>query len=153
MENLNELGLTLPWVIGLVILTASQLILNRSSRSAQERHLTREVQLMEARIRRSIELERNQFEARFQSLCCEQKGTLEQLQASLAEKELRSQWRLEFPQSGTGSRLEKRHQVLALAQMGMDSRDISRKLRLSQGETELLLGLREGLALAGAQRG
>lgn len=153
MESMNELGLTLPWVIGMVILVAGQLILGRSYRSGQERQLTRTVQLMEARIRRSIELERSQLEGRFQGLCGEQKAAFEQLQASLAEKELRSRARLESPQFGTGSRLEKRHQVLALAQMGMDSRDISRKLRLSRGETELLLGLREDLILAGAQRG
>jgi hypothetical protein len=153
MDILNEMGLTLPWLLGLAILTATQVILFRVFRSGQERNLTRLVHLMEARIRRSAELEKTQLESRFQALGTEQKEAFERLRAELAEHELRFRTRVDAPSSGIGNRLEKRHQVLALARMGMDSRDISRKLRLSRGETELLLGLREDLVGIGTERG
>ncbi len=153
MDTLNGLGLTLPWLLGLAILTVSQVIIFRLSRAGQEQNLTRLVQLMEARIRRSVELEKSQLEARFHALNKERKEAFEQLRAELAENELRSRTRVDVPSSGIGNRLEKRHQILALARMGMDSRDISRKLRLNRGETELLLGLREDLVGAGTERG
>jgi len=153
MEVLNEMGLTLPWLLALAILTAGQVILFRVLRAGQERNLARLVHLMEARIRRSVELEKTQLESRFQALNTEQKEAFERLRAELAENELRIRTRADVPSSGIGNRLEKRHQVLVLAQMGMDSRDISRKLRLSRGETELLLGLREDLVGIGTDRG
>lgn len=52
-----------------------------------------------------------------------------------------------------GNRLDRKHQVLALAQMGMGPRDISRKLRLPLGETELLLGIWENFKTSEIQNG
>jgi len=43
----------------------------------------------------------------------------------------------------SNSTLDRKHQVVSLAQMGLDVKKISRRLRMSQGETELLLGLKE----------
>jgi hypothetical protein len=52
-----------------------------------------------------------------------------------------------------GNRLDRKHQVLALAQMGLGPRDISRKLRLPLGETELLLGIWENFKTSENQNG
>jgi hypothetical protein len=41
------------------------------------------------------------------------------------------------------SPLDRKHQVVTLAQRGLDSKGISQRLRLSRGEAELLLGLKE----------
>lgn len=128
---------------GFTLIVAFQYCLFRVLSARQRRGLDNLLQTLDGRIRRFSETERSELEFLLQRLAEEQRQNLDALRNRLVENELRQQAGLTRSDCLSGGRLDKRHQVMSLAQMGFDSRDISRKLRLSRGETELLLGLCE----------
>ncbi len=146
MTWLNEMGVDPIWAAAGVFLAVHCLALCLAS-IAQRRNLVRRLQLLEEGFHRAQAQERSNLEHRLRELGEHQKESLEALRNGLAESRLRSHPGGLGPlEAAPGTRLEKKHRVVSLAQMGFDSRDISRKLRLSRGETELLLGLSEHFA-------
>lgn len=82
-----------------------------------------------------------ELEGRFRGFIDAHQAQCDELGRQLREESARSgRIRAEHDPA---SRLDKKHQVLSLAQMGLAPRDISQKLRLPLGETELLLGIWE----------
>jgi hypothetical protein len=143
MATIQALGLDPNWVLGIAFLAGVQYALFLALSARQRRGINVLLQTLDSRIRRFGEAERNELEVKLLRLSEEQRQGIESLKSSFLESELRRQTGPARPDGPSGGRLDKRHQVMSLAQMGLDSRDISRKLRLSRSETELLLGLGE----------
>ncbi len=141
MEFIDGLGIEPVLLLGIAFLAAFQCLLFRILSARQRRAAEQLFQRMEARIRALGDKERAELEARLERFREEQHRSFESFRIRLAEGELRKQIGSTRADCASVGRLDKRHQVMSLAQMGFDSRDISRKLRLSRGETELLLGL------------
>lgn len=76
-------------------------------------------------------------------------SALAELQRELARVRLREASPESRAKPG-GFNLDKKHHVVSLAQKGLDSEDISRRLRIYQGETELVLGLKQYLNSLGS---
>jgi len=73
----------------------------------------------------------------------EQRERWSEVRKTIARLEFKSGGVSEHTQRSTTFGLDKRHQVCALARQGLAAEEISKKLKLYRGETELLLGLRK----------
>lgn len=143
MSTIQAFGLDLNWLLGIAALAGFQYALFLALSARQRRGINGLLQTLDARIRRFGEAERSELVVHLRRLGEEQRQSTEALKNHFLESELRRYTGSTHSDCPSGGRLDKRHQVMSLAQMGLDSRDISRKLRLSRGETELLLGLCE----------
>jgi len=153
MDWATSLDSTSGWAVALALIVVVQWGLHRVASRRQKQELVQLACRLESRLKESGESEWGVVQARIKSFCEEQQEALDQLRLSLAETELRRRSGTIGQDSNSVARLDKRHQVLALAQMGFDSRDIAKKLRLSRGETELMLGLCGSIPEVGVQHG
>jgi hypothetical protein len=82
------------------------------------------------------------IQQRFSSLALEHKDSMTELRRLMGRMELR---RLSgsFGKTTRAFDLDKKHHVVTLAQRGLNTADISKKLKIYQGETELVLGLKD----------
>lgn len=103
---------------------------------------------LEQRMGQALATRTAELEGRIQACLQAQQSQREELRRWVREESRAAYPR---PEPEPVTRLDKRHQVYSLAQMGLDSRDISRKLRLPLGETELLLGIWENFNRAEKQ--
>lgn len=141
----------LPLATGLLFLYSGWLTF---ALVGQRRAAERTLEKVELRLNEMHRIRLAEIENRIEALGQSQRTAWEEYRRDLAGRGLR--WSLRSTRSVEpegGSRLDKKHQVVSLAQKGLDSRDISRKLRLPLGETELLLGLWENFAASGTQDG
>lgn len=141
MTDLEQWRLYLPWLVGgsaflLLQWLVIYLFLGRKTRATQ-----RKIELLDMKRRHAMNAGFSRLEAQMIRLCELQRDGLKTLAERSETGRLPSANTGQTPGSPHGLRLEKKHQVVSLAQMGFNSRDISRKLRLCRGETELLLGL------------
>jgi hypothetical protein len=85
------------------------------------------------------------FQQRFSDLALEQKESMADVKRLVGRMELR---RLSgnFAKTTRPFDLDKKHHVVTLAQRGLNTADISKKLKIYQGETELVLGLKDYVA-------
>jgi len=107
----------------------------------QSRAFSKQMTLLEVRVRKGLEWQWSRIEERFGRLEEGSRTQWEELQRGWAERELRRAVSLRPQGEVASGRLEKRHKIQVLAEAGLTPREIARKLRLSLGETELLLGL------------
>lgn len=143
MTTIQTYLLEYGWVGAFVLLASFQYLLFLKLSAGQRRHLQELLQILETRIRHLSEAGKTELESGLQRLSEEQRQSVDSLKSRLVESELRRHTGMARTEVSSGGRLDKRHQVMSLAHMGFDSKDIARKLRLSRGETELLLGLCE----------
>lgn len=116
----------------------------------RQRRIPAWAQEIEQRMGQTLATRAAELEGRIQACLQMQQSQREEL-----HRRLRDESRAAYPPPELQplTRLDKRHQVYSLAQMGLDPRDISRKLRLPLGETELLLGIRQNFNRAENQHG
>lgn len=144
----NVIGST--WLQYLVVVNLALMVLGLAQAlwvAGRQRRTLAAAREIGQRVEQSLATRTAELEGRIQACL--------QIQQSLGEEMrrwLREESRTVYPRQEV-TRLDKRHQVYSLAQMGLDSRDISRKLRLPLGETELLLGIRENFNSAEQQHG
>jgi hypothetical protein len=83
-----------------------------------------------------------ELDGRFSALAQEQKESMGEVRRLVGRMELR---RISgnFSKTTRAFDLDKKHHVVSLAQRGLDAADISKKLKIYQGETELVLGLKD----------
>ena len=94
------------------------------------------------------ELAESKLESRLGSLEKTHGERLRDLQVTLGRIGLGPAFSIE-PQDFRPTRLDKKHHVLSLAERGLTSGEISEKLGLRSGETELVLGLQRHFAKQG----
>jgi len=146
MVWLDEMGVSPVWIAAGVMVAVHCVALFLLS-VGRKRDLKRRLCLLESGLRTAFEQERSHLEKRFREFGDRQTEGLEELRATLVGNRFQVHSRMSgLPEEAAENRLEKKHRVISLAQMGFDSRDIARKLRLSRGETELLLGLSQRFA-------
>jgi hypothetical protein len=147
MVWLDEMGVSPVWIAAGVMVAVHCAALFLLS-IGRKRDLERRLCLLESGLRTAFEKERSHMEKRFREFGDRQTEGFEELRTTLVGNRLQVHSRRSgLPEeAAVETRLEKKHRVISLAQMGFDSRDIARKLRLSRGETELLLGLSQRFA-------
>ncbi|MFB3901862.1 MAG: DUF6115 domain-containing protein [Acidobacteriota bacterium] len=138
MTSIQVWGLQVRWwylvAAGLGLAFLSQMLLIYCAMICQRRWIVRECKALEKRLQASVQAAASSFPE------CS-KEVHEELIRKLAQWEMRKMASTERELTAKAGRLEKKHQVLLLARSGLNNHEISNKLRLPRGETELLLDL------------
>ena len=142
MNMLN--GIPMQWLIlGLFGFMAFQTILTLKLMSKSNQEIDRSFQTLARRFKTSMDYTARNLISQVEQLEALQTESFKGVDAKLSRVEMRSLSDATRVKKASSSPLDRKHQVVSLAQMGLDSKGISRRLRLSQGEAELLLGLKE----------
>jgi phosphomevalonate kinase len=142
MELFNQIPS--QWLIlGLFGVIGLQTILMMKLFNKQNKKIDASFLTLERHIKARLNSAAENIYQELQHLASYQNESFQTIDEKLSRIEKRSFSDIAKSVRPSASPLDRKHQVVSLAQMGMDSKGISKRLRLSRGEAELLLSLKD----------
>lgn len=128
---------------GLVLVGVVSFILNAVVCTLSTFHQKKKSNRLLEKSQRELSIRIHQLEEDLASSREEQRDRWAEFRKTIARLEFRGSGASEHFQRSTMFGLDKKHQVCSLARQGLAAEEISKKLNLYRGETELVLGLRK----------